>query len=220
MLVFLYVIVSFIVTGVLVGLLHGGTAGNLSELNIAFIAGVAFLLAAAWTWLTKDDYYKDREGNRKKMDTVHSFAFISMKIWAYIFVIAGLVFLGFSTQQTSNKSRVSNFYYGGYGDTVYAMLHGNVFRLDTSIKTKDSLIALPDVTISIEENGKTILTDSSGHFELWFVKGTFNLRVSKEGYQPLQVKHYVSDPDQFSGITIYLEKGKEEQEFELPEWKQ
>lgn len=50
--------------------------------------GAGLLVAAAWTYLTKDDYYRDKNNVRQKMDTPNEFFFISMKIWSYIF--AGL----------------------------------------------------------------------------------------------------------------------------------
>lgn len=216
MLIFLYVIVCFLGVGLLAGLVHDNTGKDTSNINMAAVAGIAFILAAAWTYLTKDNYYKDREGNRQKMDTVNSFIFIPMKIWAYLFGIAGLLFIGFSFVQTENKSRVAYFNYGGYGDTSYAALGGKIFRLDTSIKTKDSLVPLPNVTVRVEENNKTTLTDSGGSYGIWFEKGVFTLLITKDGYQPLRIKNYESHPDQFSEATIYLEKGNEEQVFEVP----
>jgi hypothetical protein len=150
------------------------------------------------------------------MDTVNSFIFIPMKIWAYILGIAGLIFIGFSFSQPGSKSRVAYFNYGGYGDTSYATLGGKIFRLDTSIKTKDSLVPLANVTVRVEEKNKIVLTDSGGSYGLWFGKGLFTIVIRKNGYQPLRIKNYEAHPDQFSEATIYLEKGTEEQVFEAP----
>jgi len=93
-LVILYFIVSLLVTAMLVGTLHRNIGGIFSQIDFYTTAGIAFLFTSIWTHLTKDDYYQDREGNRKKMDTVNSFLFIKMKIWALIFFCAALLFLG------------------------------------------------------------------------------------------------------------------------------
>lgn len=116
----------------------------------------------------------------------------------------------------AKKSRVADFHYGGYGDTLYATLNGEVYQLDTTIKTRDSLIPLSNVSIKIEAYNKTVFTDSSGSFTINLDKGVFSLLVAKENYQPLRMKNYVSDPDQYSGTTIYLEPGNELQTFEIP----
>ena len=68
-LVLLYLIVSSLVTAELVGLLERHAGGVFASIDTYTIIGISFLLVAIWTHLTKDDYYKDREGNRKKMDT-------------------------------------------------------------------------------------------------------------------------------------------------------
>ena len=93
-LVMLYVIVSFIGTAMLVGILHRNAGGIFSQIDFYTTIGIAFLIAAAWTYRTKDDYYKDRYGNKKKMDTVHEFFFIKMGTWVFIFLCAALIFLG------------------------------------------------------------------------------------------------------------------------------
>ena len=122
----------------------------------------------------------------------------------------------FKGQKQKAKSRVSYFHYGGYGDTLYATLEGQIFYLDTSLKTKDSLTKLRDVTIKILEHNKTLLSDTNGQFVINLEKGVFSLLFDKNGFQPLLIKNYVSDPDQFSGTKIYLEKGKEQQTFIIP----
>jgi len=114
------------------------------------------------------------------------------------------------------KSRVAYFNYGGYGDTLYASLGGQVFELNRSIKTKDSLTPLKNVEIKVEENNQSVFTDSAGSFVLLFEKGTFNLLIRKENYQSLRLTNYISDPDQFSGTIIYLEKEKGLETFNIP----
>ena len=90
----LYLIVSFIGTAMIMGALNRNVGGVFSKIDFYTTIGIAFLISGIWTYLTKDDFYKDREGNKKKMDTVHEFFFIKMEIWAYIFCVAALLFLG------------------------------------------------------------------------------------------------------------------------------
>ncbi|NOQ71429.1 MAG: hypothetical protein GQ574_05485 [Crocinitomix sp.] len=57
--------------------------------RIPFALGIAFFIAAIWTYLTKNDYYKDREGNKVKMEIDNSFFFIKMEYWPYILGVIG-----------------------------------------------------------------------------------------------------------------------------------
>ena len=119
-------------------------------------------------------------------------------------------------KEPDKKSRVADFYYGGYGDTVCATLIGQVFVLDTSIKSKDSLTPLLDVKVTVQENNKSVLTNANGQFVIPFYKGIYSLLLTKNGYQSLLLKNFISDPDQYSQTKIYLEKGTELQTFEIP----
>lgn len=93
-LVLLYFIVSSLVTAELVGLLERNVGGIFASIDTYTTIGISFLLASIWTHQTKDDYYKDREGNKIKMDTVNSFIFIKMKTWAIIFFFVAFIFFG------------------------------------------------------------------------------------------------------------------------------
>ena len=117
------------------------------------------------------------------------------------------------------KSRVTYFDYGGYGDNIYACFEGTIHQFNKGIKTKDSIIPIKDVPIKVEQTNKSVLTDSEGFFSICLPKGIYNFSVSKEGYQELKIKNFVSDPDQVSTIEIALEKGKEMQSINLPKWK-
>lgn len=117
--------------------------------------------------------------------------------------------------QRSN-SRVAYFHYGGYSDTLYSTLEGEIFHLDTSVKTKDSLLPVQGAEITVLNYSKTYTSDSNGKFVINLKNGNFSLLVSKQGFQPLLINNYRSDPDQISGIKIYLEHGTEQQSFEIP----
>jgi hypothetical protein len=133
-----------------------------------------------------------------------------------ITALTGILFFSCKETAETGRSRVGYFNYGGYGDTSYAILKGRIFRRDPTIKTKDSLIPLAKVSIEIEGYNQTAITDSNGGFEMTFNKGVYNLYISKDEFQPLRIKNYISDPDQISSTLIYLEKGKELQSFEIP----
>ncbi|HTQ65959.1 MAG TPA: hypothetical protein VMI12_14265 [Puia sp.] len=94
LLVLLYFIICVFVTAEIVGILHRNTTGFFSNIDFYTTIGFSFLFSSVWTYFTKDSYYKDRDGNKKKVDTVNEFFFLSMKTWAYIYLGAALVFFG------------------------------------------------------------------------------------------------------------------------------
>jgi len=94
LLVLLYIIVSLFAVALIVGILHRNIGGWFSKINLSGTAGTGFLISSVWTYITKDDYYTDSNGNRKKMDIVNELFFIRMEIWSYILAIVGLFFLG------------------------------------------------------------------------------------------------------------------------------
>jgi hypothetical protein len=123
-----------------------------------------------------------------------------------------------SPESEIRASRVIKFNYSGYDDATYSIIYGDVYSSFTDINHADSLQPLIGATIKVEENGKTVSSDSSGHFTIEFEKGVFNFSITKEGYQPLRITNYVSDPDQISFTKIVMEKGNSQQSFKIPEW--
>jgi hypothetical protein len=120
--------------------------------------------------------------------------------------------------QNEKKSRVLKFEYGGYGDTNKASIYGDIYEYDTTYNSKDSLHPLTNVSVKVEHNNLTTFTDTAGQFTLGFDKGTFNLVIEKEGYQPLSVTNYFSNPDQITHAIILLERGTDLQKYEIPKW--
>ena len=94
LLVILYIIVSLVGSAILMGILERNIGGIFASSDIWSTLGVGMFIAAIWTYLTKDDYYKDKEGNRKKMDTENELFFLSMKSWSFIFAGLGVLFIG------------------------------------------------------------------------------------------------------------------------------
>lgn len=90
LLVILFFIVSMIGTAILFGTLERNVGGIFKEMPTSVGIATGLFISAIWTFATKDDFYRDKEGNRKKMDTVNELFFISMKWWAIIFLLLGI----------------------------------------------------------------------------------------------------------------------------------
>ena len=71
-------------TGYLEGL-DGSTIDEYAQMAIAFV------MTAIWTYLTKDDYYKDEIGNKIFVDSDHRLLFINMKYWPYLLLAGAIV---------------------------------------------------------------------------------------------------------------------------------
>jgi hypothetical protein len=123
-----------------------------------------------------------------------------------------------SGKAVSDVSRVEHFEYAGYSDTIYAVIYGRVYEKRKTAKGLDTLMPLSHVDVLVEKNGKLGMTDRNGDFAIGLDKGVFSLMVSKQGYEPIQVTNYVSDPDRVSFTKIVLAKGKEQRTFQVPKW--
>lgn len=87
-----YFIGSLIGTAILSGVLKRSVGGIFANADFYDIVGSAFLLCAAITYITRNDYYTDRNGEKQRIDIPNEFFFLSMQTWAYIFIIAATVF--------------------------------------------------------------------------------------------------------------------------------
>ena len=127
--------------------------------------------------------------------------------------IPGILFLSilFLIECSDNqKSRIISFEYGTYEDTSCALLYGQVYVLNPSHHSGDSLQPLAYVGIkaqdSIKRNYITAFTNSKGQFLIGSDDGLFNLTVSKKGYQTIKFTNYVADPGRVSRVKIILQK--------------
>ena len=118
----------------------------------------------------------------------------------------------------NQQSRVAHFHYGGYSDTIYALVYGEVYEEESKSGSDKTLRPVSHVKIKAEQNGKEVFTDSQGQFVIGLEEGDYNLLVSKEGYQSLLLANYASHPDQVSDTKIILTKGSGKQTSQLPEW--
>jgi hypothetical protein len=88
-----YVVTTFVSIATLSGVLKrniGGIFAN--DYNIQITLGLTFLSSGLWTYLTSEEFVK-KDGQKIKVDFENKFFFIQMKVWGYIFLAAGLVFL-------------------------------------------------------------------------------------------------------------------------------
>jgi hypothetical protein len=93
-LVVLFLIVWLVLTAVVGGELYRSVGGIFSKIDFYSILGIALLPTAVCTWFIRYDYYKDKHGNKKRMDTVHELLYIPLRIWVYILPGLSLVLLG------------------------------------------------------------------------------------------------------------------------------
>jgi hypothetical protein len=92
--VIMYLLVSFFGVAIITGILQRNLGGAFLKIDFYSTVGTAFLISSIWTYLTKDDYFEDKNGDKKKMEIVNDFFFIRMEIWAFIYFLAALLFLG------------------------------------------------------------------------------------------------------------------------------
>ncbi len=99
LLVVFYVILSFMITIILFGLLCALLKIDIDNFDIENYFGILFsislILAGLWTLLTCEDYVKI-DGKRKKMESDHRLFFIKMKHCGYILLVSGIGLLIFN----------------------------------------------------------------------------------------------------------------------------
>jgi len=76
---------------------------------------------------------------------------------------------GSGSLSINRKSRVEHFEYQGYGDTVVAMLFGEI--LAEQADSPGVFTPLKEVQVTVDSLGKTIQTDAAGEFELGLFSG-------------------------------------------------
>lgn len=116
--------------------------------------------------------------------------------------------------QQNNKSKLAYFAYLGYGDSIYATLDGRVYEVNGT-----DTIPVQGAQIKAVQNLKLTETDHDGRFKLELKKGTFDILISKTGWQSIKLIHYVSYPDQVSFAEVMLQPGSGKAEAKLPDWK-
>jgi len=87
-----YLIASIIGTAIIVGILKRNIGSIFSDIDFSTTMGLGFLICAIWTYLTRNEFYIDRNGKKQKMDITNELFFLTMKVWAYIFLAAALLF--------------------------------------------------------------------------------------------------------------------------------
>jgi hypothetical protein len=123
-------------------------------------------------------------------------------------IFSFLLFFACSTK----KSRVISFEYGGHFDTSCAILEGEVYEPYLNTAAKDSLFAVTNAMIKAVDSSsnmvyKTAYTDSRGKFSMsFFTNNTYNLVITKSGYQTIRITNFIADTGQTSKMKLILEK--------------
>lgn len=133
----------------------------------------------------------------------------------FVFILNIFLLIGCAVQSAKQlTSRVENFEYQGYGDTIVSMLFGSVYELKAG--SEKDLVPLQHVIIKVEQDSLQVQTDSAGKFVIALPEGVYALKVSKKGYQSICLRNYVSHSDRVSLTSIILVKGKDQQDFIIP----
>jgi hypothetical protein len=113
----------------------------------------------------------------------------------------------------SLRSELLNFSYGGYSDTVYALVGGTVYIQEGGKKIPVEKAAV--VSYRPEPKDTITYTDANGEFFTGFCGGTFTIYIKKPGYQTIKLVNYRSHPDQISHLEALLRKGSGEVVFDV-----
>src|SRR5438132_188656 len=106
--------------------------------------------------------------------TLRKFIILTVVFFSLVSCLRGQ---GSDNRQDKGKSRVEYFYYGGYSDTIYALIHGRVYERETTATGRDTLMPLSNVAVQIEQNSKSTTTNGSGEFDIGLAKGVYSLMV-------------------------------------------
>jgi len=125
----------------------------------------------------------------------------------YLLLHIFTLLLSTSAYSQTNSSRIVDFYYGGYSDTVVALLTVEVLSIES---TTGECIPLNNSTIRIfDENG--IIKEYELHGvhkkQIGFSWGWYAIKVEADGYQKLIILDYKSRPDQVSFAKVCLVLG-------------
>jgi hypothetical protein len=110
-----------------------------------------------------------------------------------------------------NRSEVIRFEYHGYGDTTLSVLYGAIFE-----NLEGNEISLQNVQISVVGSKQNTFSDIEGNFKVGMESGSYDILVSKNGYQSVLLKNYEAISDRVSITKIKLVKGKEKVLFDIP----
>ncbi|MFZ4402227.1 MAG: hypothetical protein ACOYO1_19505 [Bacteroidales bacterium] len=113
----------------------------------------------------------------------------------------------------NNKSKLLWFQYGGFSDTIYALVSGYIYTGDSLNKSPLDSVSIisyrPDPTDTIA------YADNKGYFIIAFCQGTFTILIKKKGYQTIKLNNYYSLPDQISHLEAILIKGEGVVEYDI-----
>lgn len=138
------------------------------------------------------------------------------------FIIFSTILL--SCSYLKPQSKLVEFNYGGFGDTIFSTLDGKIYEMNLSNK-------VPIDSVEIRLSSKTnesysqfydtfykaylfypkdtlFFSNKEGNVYMNFIENEFvDIVISKNGYETLTLKNYHAHPDQFSTFEVILEKG-------------
>lgn len=118
-----------------------------------------------------------------------------------------------STNKARHNSRVENFEYQGYGDTIVSLIFGEI--LESPSNDDNNFQICSNARIMIDKDTVPYNVDSTGKFQLGFQEGIHSFVVFKKGYQPLTVNNFIAHSDRVSIIKIILAKGNQMQSYTI-----
>jgi hypothetical protein len=147
-----------------------------------------------------------------------------------LFLISPLIaFIFFSScVDNETESKLISFEYGGFGDTIFAFLSGNVYDGEENVPLENVRISFKGTTDTSLANiyswcenfypkDTLIQTDSNGYFQMAFFSGNIAIVMEKEGYGTLELRNYKAVPDQYSHMKAILNLGDERTKIDIEE---
>lgn len=124
--------------------------------------------------------------------------FLQKSIYLLLFLFMHLHSFG------QEKKTTVLFNYGGFSDTVVALLSINILPLKDSSGNTNALVLITD------NEGKTISKQQSKPKDLYgFNYGYYTIHISKPGYDVVKIENYFAVPDQVSNTSIQLCRGND-----------
>jgi len=86
-----YVLVSLLGTAITVGVLKRNfTRLSALEPKTTIVIGIGLIISSIWTYLTREDFVKNKWGEKILIEMKNEFYFLSMKTWSFILFVGGV----------------------------------------------------------------------------------------------------------------------------------
>ena len=89
----IFLIVPFVVTAILSGVLKRNIGGIFDyDYDKQIVIGIGLLISSLWTYLKSEDFI-EVNGKKEKIEMNNHFFYISMKTWSHIILVVGILVL-------------------------------------------------------------------------------------------------------------------------------